>query len=414
MSWDVFLSHASEDKPFVRVLVEALIDAGVTVWLDELELHVGDSISESIDKGLARSRFGVVVVSPSFLRKFWTNYEIRSLIAKESRSGKTILPVWHDVSATEVAEFSLSLADRYAVTTDKGVGEVAYQIARVVAREGMTRPARPPHEIELADGSSAVLVPLSSLQDEGKVWALAKQPVTNAQYSRFLQAKSGVREPHGEHYVDGQWAGPFYPWRDPEFSGPDQPVVCLSLAEATAYCDWVSSLDADGLNQRVELPTSTVWRFAAYGRSGSDITSDVTRLQPQIHHRARSPAPVDHSGVRTNASGVSDLFGNVWEWVVDTASNHLQVSVLAPRLGDQARWRRRVSAMGGSFLDDLTRIIPIVSSDDLRDKEQTRHSDLGFRIAARIALRDLPEQIRLSVFTDRSVTFPQGGTVTIR
>lgn len=56
-SWDVFISHASEDKDvFVRPLATALRQLGVSVWYDEFTLTVGDSISRSIDKGLADSR----------------------------------------------------------------------------------------------------------------------------------------------------------------------------------------------------------------------------------------------------------------------------------------------------------------------------------------------------------------------
>jgi hypothetical protein len=67
--FDVFLSHASEDKNFVRELAEALKQRGVTYWLDEIQLKLGDSLREVIDKGLASSRFGVVVLSNYFFAK---------------------------------------------------------------------------------------------------------------------------------------------------------------------------------------------------------------------------------------------------------------------------------------------------------------------------------------------------------
>jgi hypothetical protein len=62
--FDVFVSHASEDKDeIVRPLVHALRDTGLTVWFDELELKIGNSLRRKIDHGLARSRFGIVVLS---------------------------------------------------------------------------------------------------------------------------------------------------------------------------------------------------------------------------------------------------------------------------------------------------------------------------------------------------------------
>jgi hypothetical protein len=70
MGWDVFISHASEDKDdFVRPLADNLQRSGLRVWFDEFTLTVGDSLRRSIDRGLAKSQYGIVVISPSFLEK---------------------------------------------------------------------------------------------------------------------------------------------------------------------------------------------------------------------------------------------------------------------------------------------------------------------------------------------------------
>jgi hypothetical protein len=54
-NWDAFVSHASEDKEsFVRPLVEALGRLGVSLWYDEVSLRLGDSLSGSIDRGIAK------------------------------------------------------------------------------------------------------------------------------------------------------------------------------------------------------------------------------------------------------------------------------------------------------------------------------------------------------------------------
>ena len=68
--WDAFISHASEDKyDFVRPLAEGLRDRGLTVWFDEFELKVGDSLRSSIDRGLRQSRFGNCGFQSTILRK---------------------------------------------------------------------------------------------------------------------------------------------------------------------------------------------------------------------------------------------------------------------------------------------------------------------------------------------------------
>lgn len=114
--WDVFISHASEDKDtFVRPLAQALDQLGVKVWYDEFTLRLGDSLSSSIDKGLARSRFGLVVISESFIGKKWTERELQGLVAGTIAGETTILPVWLGVSHQTVYEFSPPLADTIAV-----------------------------------------------------------------------------------------------------------------------------------------------------------------------------------------------------------------------------------------------------------------------------------------------------------
>jgi hypothetical protein len=94
MEWDVFISHASEDKEsFVRPLAKRLQERGLRVWFDEFTLTVGDSIRRSIDSGLARSRYGIVVISPDFLQKEWPQKELDGLVAREIDGVKAILPV---------------------------------------------------------------------------------------------------------------------------------------------------------------------------------------------------------------------------------------------------------------------------------------------------------------------------------
>lgn len=132
--WDVFISHASEDKEsFVRPLAEALESFGVKVWYDEFTLSLGDSLSRSIDLGLSRSRFGVVVLSSSFFAKGWAEYELRGLVANELDRAKVILPLWYKVTRREVLSYSPPLADKFAImATDLSPLKVAVEVTRVV------------------------------------------------------------------------------------------------------------------------------------------------------------------------------------------------------------------------------------------------------------------------------------------
>jgi hypothetical protein len=128
-AWDVFICHASEDKEsFVRPLAEALQKRGFRVWFDEYALRLGDSLRRSIDLGLSSSRFGVVVLSPAFFSKEWTQKELDGLVSRESGGKKIILPVWHNVTASDVRRYSPTLSDRFAVASSEGLLRVVDKI----------------------------------------------------------------------------------------------------------------------------------------------------------------------------------------------------------------------------------------------------------------------------------------------
>lgn len=132
--YDVFISHASEDKDeVVRPLANALKNLGIKVWYDEFEMRIGDSLRRKIDKGLANSRFGIVVVSRDFIKKGWTNYELDGIITKAVSGEQIILPIWHNITKKEVIDYSPSLADKLARNTAiDTVEDIAKEIADVI------------------------------------------------------------------------------------------------------------------------------------------------------------------------------------------------------------------------------------------------------------------------------------------
>jgi hypothetical protein len=144
MQWDLFISHASEDKDDVAEPLTTLFEnQGLKVWFDKSTLTVGDSLRRSIDHGLANCRFGLVILSPHFFEKEWTKKELDGLVASEDGSEKKILPVWHNVTRKQVAAFSLTLADKLGVSTSKGLDHVATEIMRAFGREIPKTSSRP-------------------------------------------------------------------------------------------------------------------------------------------------------------------------------------------------------------------------------------------------------------------------------
>lgn len=116
-------------------LAEALRELGYDVWYDEFELGLGDSLRETIERGLARSRFGVVILSKRFFEKKWTQHELNGLTAREIiGSERVLLPVWHGIDERFLIDVAPSLADRVAVRTDDGLSSVVDAVAGAIER----------------------------------------------------------------------------------------------------------------------------------------------------------------------------------------------------------------------------------------------------------------------------------------
>lgn len=133
--WDIFISHASEDKDLVaRPLANLLAGTGLKVWLDEGELFVGDSLREKIDAGLSKSKFGIVILSANFFAKDWTSSELDGLLSREINGTKVVLPVWHELDFEHIKKHSPILAGRVGVKTSLGLNEVKKQLVNAIEK----------------------------------------------------------------------------------------------------------------------------------------------------------------------------------------------------------------------------------------------------------------------------------------
>ena len=133
----MFISHATEDKEsFVEGLALTLKESGLNVWYDNFQLQWGDNLRSSIEDGLKNSKYGIVVLSKSFLgKKKWTEHELDGLFARERLDKKIILPIWHNVSRDDILAYSPTLADRLAKRSgDDEISEIVNELKRLTGK----------------------------------------------------------------------------------------------------------------------------------------------------------------------------------------------------------------------------------------------------------------------------------------
>jgi len=93
----VFISHASEDKPFVDRLATDLSKRGVLLWYDKFDLRVGDSVPGKINEGLSSSKYFLIVLSPRSVVSRWVQEELNAaLVTQVTEAGIFLIPVLYE------------------------------------------------------------------------------------------------------------------------------------------------------------------------------------------------------------------------------------------------------------------------------------------------------------------------------
>lgn len=230
MLYDVFISHASEDKDsFVRRLAERLIEEHIEVWYDEFSLSIGDSLRESIDRGLSQSRFGVVVLSTNFFSKNWPRRELNGLVAREMiGSDQVILPIWHGVTKEQVCAYSPPLADVVAISSARGVDDVVRALMRLLRPQGS---------------------PLIVARDRLIEYGLQPPVVTDSWWLDVIEASNRVY-PWGFTISTPHWGR----WSFPLPEGEDAFARGDRLAWTALQMKWVDTAEKRGITQLTPPP----------------------------------------------------------------------------------------------------------------------------------------------------------------
>ncbi|QBO58393.1 toll/interleukin-1 receptor domain-containing protein [Chryseobacterium salivictor] len=133
---DVFLCHAWDDrKGAAKELHDILESKGVSVWFSEKDVLLGSSLLREIDKGLIKSRVGIVLVTPLFLKRIKgegiADKELSALLARD-----LLVPIVHNTTFDDLRDVSPLLGSRSGLSTiEDSMEEVAAKLAELVTPE---------------------------------------------------------------------------------------------------------------------------------------------------------------------------------------------------------------------------------------------------------------------------------------
>lgn len=131
---DIFLCHAWDDRQSsAKELYNLLVSKGVSVWFSEKDVSLGEPLMRAIDKGLANSRIGLVLVTPAFLLRLpkegIADKELSALLHRNQ-----LVPIVHNTTYEALREVSPLLGSRSGLdTAEESMSDIAAKLAELVS-----------------------------------------------------------------------------------------------------------------------------------------------------------------------------------------------------------------------------------------------------------------------------------------
>jgi formylglycine-generating enzyme required for sulfatase activity len=341
----VFISYRRNlSKHLARSIYLDLRANGWDVFLDVDTINSGDFDRIILDQIGARAHFILIISSGSLEKCVNSSDWVRLEIEEAVRTQRNIVPIIDEGTKFE-DEVSYLPSDLRAVISKKN----ALPLTHFYFDEGMeklrTRFLKIPEYIKIATPPTAhneedlrrmavmesktqpklsslslLPAPFEWIEIPGKGYSIAKYPITNGQFARFIEA-GGYKNDRWwtnegwKERVKNNWNQPQL-WTLDKWNGVAQPVVGVSWYESVAFCLWLGSLT----EELITIPTEDQWQYAAQG--------DDDRAYPwgEIWDSSRCNNNLDGIGFRDttpvhlyegrgdSAFGVVDMAGNVWEW----------------------------------------------------------------------------------------------------
>jgi len=144
--YHLFISYASEDENYAGRLAKDLEYLGLKIWFAPLSLKVGDNLLDSINAGLIASEYGLLLISPKYIEKQWTSYELDVLHRQHIESDKKLFPLWHGVEKAQLDSWNPGLSGIIAIKSTEDLREISSKIADVIYKNCPLRGITPIYE----------------------------------------------------------------------------------------------------------------------------------------------------------------------------------------------------------------------------------------------------------------------------
>lgn len=337
----IFISYSKKDT---LKLAFALTDAlnalpGVTAWVDR-SMRAGPSWEAQIQAEILKCDVFCVLYSPDINRHL--NGEEESYVLNEISYAKSkkkpIIPVMAQQTDPPISLIRAHYIDftlpglNVSDLVDDLCAEIGIQPAPPLSPVTPPSPLvqappvlRHPSSVDLLSTPTLPFAWIDIPGVIGKKWTgvpykIAKYPVTNAQYAKFIEA-GGYRErkwwtAEGWLYKQGgEWKEPRF-WNAPKWNGADYPVVGVSWFEALAFCLWLS----EATGEHIMLPTDDQWQYAAQGDArltypwGNKWDCNCCNTSSNPCESNETTPVRQYEGKGDSPFGVVDMAGNAWEW----------------------------------------------------------------------------------------------------
>lgn len=144
--YHLFISYASEDEAYATELASSLRYYGLNIWFAPLSLKIGDRLLDSINAGLIASEYGLLLLSPEYIAKHWTRYELDVLHRQHIEDQKKLFPLWHRVDKSQIDQWNPGLPAIVAIKSTENLSSISRKIADVIYQGCPTRGISPIYE----------------------------------------------------------------------------------------------------------------------------------------------------------------------------------------------------------------------------------------------------------------------------